>query len=111
MKLGGFQLTARFKDGGAQAGLLALETSEQERVRIDERSGVQYVSQRRKGTSLTSANTAIWKLLWTAPPGGGPVLLHVAANAADGDDTADGDYVHTAALESGPASTITSIRR
>jgi hypothetical protein len=102
MKLGGFQLTARFKDGGAQAGSLATEAGGQERVRIDERSGVQYVSQRRSGTSLAAANTAIWKLLWTAPPTGGPVVVHVAANAANGDDTADGDYVHTAAAESVP---------
>jgi hypothetical protein len=106
MKLGGFQLTARFKDGGAQAGSLAPDAGELERLRIDVRSGVQYVSQRRKGTSVTSANTAVWKLFWTAPPGVGPVVLHIAANAAnaaDGDDTAEGDYVHTVAVELAPA--------
>jgi hypothetical protein len=102
MKLGGFQLTARFKDSGAQAGSLAPDADEAERVRIDMRTGVQYVSQRRKGTSVTSANTAMWKLLWTAPPGVGPVVLHIAANAANGDDTAEGDYVHTSAVESAP---------
>jgi hypothetical protein len=103
MKLGGFQLTARFKDGGAQAGSLAPDAGELELLRIDVRGGVQYVSQRRKGTSVTSANTAMWKLFWTAPPGVGPVVLHIAANAADGDDTAEGDYVHTVAVESAPA--------
>ena len=43
MKLGGFQLTARFKDGGAQAGSLAPDAGELERLRIDVRSGVRYV--------------------------------------------------------------------
>lgn len=104
MKLGGFQLTTRFKDGGGQAGAVALDPRDQERMRIDLRRGVQYVSQRRQGMSLASANTAVWKLFWTAPPSGGPVVLHVTANAADGDDTAEGDYVHTVAVESGPVS-------
>jgi hypothetical protein len=103
MKVGGFQLTSRFKDGGGQAGTLAPDTVEGERVRIDLRSGVQYVNQRRKGTTLSSANTVAWKLVWTAPPAGGPVVFHVAANAANGDDAAEGDYVHTAAVESVPA--------
>ena len=102
MKLGGFQLTSRFKDGGAQAGSLAPDADERERVRIDVRSGVQYANQRRTGTSLASASTAGWKLIWTAPPRGAPVVFHVAGNAANGDDTAERDYVHTAAVESAP---------
>jgi hypothetical protein len=111
MKLGGFQLTSRFKDGGGQAGSLATDADERERARIDLRSGVQYANQRRKGTPLSSANTVVWKLIWTAPPAGGPIVLHVAANAADGDDTAEGDYVHTAAAESVPAASADGWRR
>ena len=102
MKLGGFQLTARFKTDGAQAGSLALEGTERERVRIDVQSDVQYANQRRAGTSLASSGTAAWTLIWTAPPDRGPVVFHVAANAADGDETAEGDHVHTAAVESAP---------
>jgi hypothetical protein len=105
MKLGGFQLTARFKADGAQAGSLAVEGTERERVRIDVQSDVQYANQRREGTSLASSGTAAWTLIWTAPltaRGAGPVVFHVAANAANGDETAEGDYVHTAAMESAP---------
>jgi hypothetical protein len=104
MKLAGLQLTARFKDGGAQAGMLAPDAGEHDRVRIDAQRDVQYVNQRRKGTSLDRSNTAIWRLIWTAPPSGGPVVLHVAANAADGDDTVEGDYIYTATVESAPTS-------
>ena len=30
-------------------------------------------------------------------------MFHVAANAADGDGTADGDHIHTTVVESAPA--------
>lgn len=102
MRLGGFQLTARRTEGGAQAGSLAAGSDDRERVRIDVQGGVQYVSQRRTGTSLASAGTATWTLMWTAPAGGASVVFHVAANAGDGDETAEGDFVYTANLESAP---------
>jgi hypothetical protein len=102
MKLAGFQLTARFKDGGAQAGSFAPVAGEEERFRIEAQAGVQYVNQRQKGASLSSDDTATWTLMWTAPPAKGTVVFHVAANAADGDETAEGDHVHTLALETVP---------
>jgi hypothetical protein len=105
MKLGGFQLTARFKDSGAQAGSLAPAPGEEERVGIDVQSGIEYVNQRRKGTALASANSAAWKLIWTAPAANSAVVFHVAANAADGDETAEGDFIHTLAVEYAPVST------
>jgi hypothetical protein len=104
MKLGGFQLTARLKDGGAQAGSLAPAPGEEQRVGTDVQSGIKYVNQRRKGTAVASAHTATWKLIWTAPPANGAVVFHVAANAADGDETAEGDSIHTLAVESTPGS-------
>ena len=39
---------------------------------------------------------------WTAPDRGGPVIFHVAANAADGNESAAGDFVYTASGESAP---------
>ena len=101
MKLAGFQLTARFKDG-AQAGALAPEPQAQDRLRIDEQRGVQYASQS-AAVSVASSATASWTLTWTAPAGPGPIVFHVAANAADGDETVEGDYVYTATAESTPA--------
>ena len=107
-KLAGFQLTARFKDGGAQAGTVSPAPGEQERIGVDQ-GGIQYVNQRRAGAALAAADPATWSLVWTAPAMSGPVVFHVAANAANGDETADGDYVHTTAVEawaggSGPQS-------
>jgi hypothetical protein len=102
MKLGGFQLTARFKEGGAQAGTLAPAPGEEERIRIDTQGTVQYANQRRTGAALTSANTVAWKLLWTAPHAARPVVFHAAANAANGDETVEGDFVHTHSVESSP---------
>ena len=49
MKLAGFQLTARFKDDGSQAGTLAKDSSSDARVGIETQSGVQYAGQRREG--------------------------------------------------------------
>lgn len=102
MKLGGFQLAARFKDTAAQAGTLVPGPGDGERVGIDSLAGIQYARQKRAGTSVGAAGAAQWTLEWTAPKSGGPVILHVAANAADGNDSADGDFVYTATAESAP---------
>jgi hypothetical protein len=99
--LGGFQLTARFADGGGQAGTLAAGPDDGARVAVEEQGGIQYASQTKAGAAAANG-AARWSLAWTAPAGGGPVRLHVAANAADGDGTAEGDFVHTATLEVPP---------
>jgi hypothetical protein len=103
MKLAGFQLTARFKDRGAQAGTLHPGPGEEARIGIDVQQDVQYANQRRKGAALAVPDTATWSLLWTAPKPVGPVVFHVAANAANADETAEGDYIHTAAVDVIPA--------
>lgn len=99
LKLAGFQLTARAKDGGAQAGTLAPAPTENNRVGVDVQRDIQYLNQRREGSAPVGADTARWSLVWTAPQTSGLVTFHVAANAADGDGTAEGDYVHTAVVE------------
>jgi len=104
MQLGGFQLTSRFENGGAQAGTLAPAGGDDERVGVADQSGILYVSQKKAGTAPTSAGTAVWNLIWTAPAGDGPVVFHVAANAGNGDGTAEGDHVHTTSVQTAPAS-------
>ena len=99
MRLAGFQLTARFKDGGTQAGTLAPAPGEEPRVGIDVSRDVQYANQRKAGASPAASDTATWSLVWIAPQTSAPIVFHVAANAADADNTAEGDYVHTAAVE------------
>jgi hypothetical protein len=104
MKRAGFQLAVRFKDTGAQAGTLAPGAGEGERVAVQSQSGVQYAHQKKDGSSPGAADAARWTIEWIAPDGREPVIVHVAANAADGNDRTDGDFVYTAAIESASAS-------
>lgn len=67
--------------------------------------GVQYAQHTRLGTEPTSGDTAAWSVRWRAPGGErgdtsitgdscGHALVHLAANAADGDDSEFGDRIH-----------------
>ena len=53
------------------------------------------VTASRPGADPVSPDTATWMLIWTAPADARPVTFHVAANAADNDESARGDYVYT----------------
>ena len=70
--------------------------------RSKSQSNVQYANQKRKGAEPTTTGTARWTVVWTAPPGRLPVTFHVAANAADNDESARGDYIYTASASSKP---------
>jgi hypothetical protein len=102
MKRGGFQLAARVKDSGAQAGTLAPARGDAERVKVETQSNVQYAGQKQAGSSVAAGEVARWTIEWTAPDRGGAVIFHVAANAADGNESAEGDFVYTASGESAP---------
>lgn len=101
MMIGGFQLAARFEKGGAQAGTLAAGPGEEKRIKI-ESGQIQYANQRLAGTALTGPGSVKWAVVWTAPPATGAVVFHVAANAANNDEAARGDYVFTAVATSQP---------
>jgi hypothetical protein len=92
MAMGGFQLSARMETGGAQAGTLAPGPGEEKRIKV-EPGKVQYANQRLDGTALTEPGLAKWTLVWTAPAASGAVVFHAAANAADKDEAARGDYI------------------
>ena len=100
LKLAGFQLTSRFKDDGAQAGTLAKDASSDARVGIEAQSGIQYAGQRREGAAVVAPDGSRWTVIWTAPSATRTIVFHVAANAANGDERADGDYVYTSTRES-----------
>lgn len=102
MKLAGFQLAARFKDDGAQAGTLAAGPDDGDRVGVESQGGIQYAGQKKAGVMPAAEGAARWTVEWTAPARGGPVAFHVSANAADGNESADGDFVYTALAESAP---------
>ena len=100
MKLAGFQLAARFKDSGAQAGTIAPGPGDAERVEVETQAGVQYAGQKRRGPR--SARPMRRRGRSCGPPrqSGGPVIFHVSANAADGNERADGDFVYTSSAQS-----------
>ncbi len=99
MAMGGFQLSARMENGGAQAGTLAPGPGEEKRIKI-EPGKVQYANQRQDGTALAEPGIAKWTVIWTAPATPGAVIFHAAANAADKDEAARGDYVYAATASS-----------
>lgn len=101
MMTGGFQFAARFENAGAQAGTLVPGPGDEKRIKI-EAGKIQYANQRLDGTGLAEPGTAKWTVVWTAPGMPGVVQFHVAANAADKDEAARGDYVYTAAATSRP---------
>ncbi|MFN2447147.1 MAG: choice-of-anchor V domain-containing protein [Vicinamibacterales bacterium] len=102
MKRAGFQLTARFTDSGVHAGILAPGPGEGERVGVESQSAVQYAGQKHAGSSVGTSDTARWMIEWTAPDRNAPLIFHASANAADGNERADGDFVYTVTRESAP---------
>jgi hypothetical protein len=102
--LAGFQLTARFEDG-TQAGVLEPASGAEDRVAIspDTDTRVLYAHQRGTAGEPAAPGSARWAVKWTAPEGDArAVLFHVAANAADGDGSASGDFVYTTAVAALP---------
>lgn len=96
----GFQLAVRFADGaeaGRQAGRLSAGEDAVDVVVVDS-AGVAYAQHTRAGTVPASAGAAAWVVLWTAPETGHPVVVHVAANAANDDASEFGDNVYAAAV-------------
>lgn len=91
----GFQLAVRFADApaaGRQAGTLSPVDSTV--TVITSAAGVEYASQTSAGSRPAGAAGAAWLIHWTAPPEGAAVVFHVAANAADDDDSPLGDRIH-----------------
>lgn len=98
----GFQLSSRYGDG-SQAGTFAYHSS-----RISEtetRRTIQYLQHSAAGSQPSSPDSAQWSLKWQAPDRpSGTIHFHIAANAANGDASAFGDFILVQSLTSrGPA--------
>ena len=101
----GFQLAARFADGprrGESAGSLA-PLDGRVAVKVGE-NGLVYAQHTREGIHAPDPSGSTWTLRWTAPHGGGPVALHVAANSANGDDSPLSDLVYASEVVVRPES-------
>ncbi len=95
MLAGGFQLAARSHDReGRQAGYLA-PADDRTTVPHATLPALQYLQHTRLGTGLAAPDTARWTFMWRAPEGLGPVVFHVAANAANEDNSELGDFIYT----------------
>ena len=92
---GGFQLAIRNAADRTQAGRIAVPAQEEERVAILEERGVQSAQHRLAKVPAAGADSLRWKLSWTAPEQAGPVTVHVAAVAGDGDESQAGDFAYT----------------
>lgn len=98
MASAGFQLAARCEDG-AQAGGLSPAGAPRVGVADDAGTGVSYAHQTADGVEPERPGSTGWAVEWTAPAAGcGAVRFDVAANAANGDASALGDYVYTRSL-------------
>jgi hypothetical protein len=91
----GFQLAIRHRQGQTQAGRIGVPEGSEQAVGILDERGVQFAHQLLPDVAPPGAGTMRWKLAWTAPESAGPVVLHAAAIAADGDDSQLGDFVYT----------------
>jgi hypothetical protein len=99
MRRAGFELAARLADGdgaGRQAGVVA-PTDDRTVVALDSATRVAYLTHTLAGTTVAAGGTGRWTFRWTAP-GAGAVAIHVAANAANDDDSPLGDFIYTRAM-------------
>lgn len=91
----GFQLAARYIDpgfAGTQAGTFR-PVDDRVQIQLDSATSVQYVAHTQPGTSLSGTGEAIWTVQWLAPATAGTITIHVAANAANDDDSEFGDVI------------------
>ena len=94
MRRAGFMLSTRTKDG-AQAGMLR---AVDERTTTTAAGDVVYIHHTRAGTHV-SGDSHEWTLEWSTDGVDGPVVVNVAANAANDDASAFGDWVYARAFD------------
>ena len=95
--MAGFQLSARFSEGGAtgvSAGEVA-PVSPRVEVKVGE-NGVTYAHQNRAGSPAQTPDGSNWLVEWTAPESDDSVVFHVAANSGNGDNSPLSDLVYRA---------------
>lgn len=91
LEAGGFQLAFRTA-AGAPAGRVSA---------LDPRTGTvsagaqRYVQQTPAGREAARDGRIAWEIEWRAPASGVPVVLHLAANAANDDLSELGDFIYT----------------
>jgi hypothetical protein len=107
---GGFQLAARYATGAAAGKPAGVLTPGDSRVRVtkNETTGVGYAHHVAAGIVPERPGSIQWQVQWQAPEEPGTVVFHVAANAADGDQSPFGDWIYTTSVETRSASADSS---
>jgi len=91
----GFQITA-IDTSNRRAGTLASLGGDTQVLSETGFGGRQYIEHTELGTLPNAANSRVWQIRWTAPDADiGPVIFYMAGNAANGDQTNQGDYIYT----------------
>ncbi len=104
MLAAGFQATLRWDGGPNRGGSAGELRTEGERTTIvaDEAGVVAYAQHTALGTEA-NGDTADWVFYWTAPTDPGSVLIHVAANSGNGDNSPLEDLIYTRVVSLQPA--------
>ncbi len=104
----GFQLTALDQTGN-RAGTLASVSSDSQVNPETGFGGRQYIEHTQIGTLATGVSSRTWAIQWIAPStDAGTVNFWFAGNAANDDDTNQGDYIYTKRVSSdSPTSAVT----
>lgn len=101
LEIGGFQLSARFEDG-TQAG--SFQWDGNELMFTPEVNGdVQYIQHSEEGTKPTDGSEVSWSINWITPESGEAVIINVAANAGNYDDSSFGDWIYAKEITLKPA--------
>lgn len=96
LEVGGFQLTTRFEDG-SQAGEFKWN-GDRLMFTPSISDEVKYLQHSAEGTSLTGDREVQWVFSWTAPSSGKPVVINIAANSGNYDDSSFGDWIYATEL-------------
>lgn len=94
LEVGGFQMTARFKDG-TQAGEFEW-TGDRLMLTPSVGDDIQYLQHSSEGTSPTGDREVSWTFIWLAPENrsSNQVIFNIAANAGNDDDSSFGDWIY-----------------
>lgn len=93
----GFQLSSRFEDG-RQAG--SFKSNSDRLTFTKAENHLQYLQHSLKGSKVNNQSSAPWKITWIAPDtSSGKIIFNIAANAANGDASAFGDYIYVRQIE------------
>ena len=97
---GGLQLAMRTRDGEPAGELVPASA----RTAVVNAAGQAYLQHTREGTRTGTDGSIRWEFDWRAPQTAEPVVLNLAANAANDDFSPLGDFVYTLEqkVEAGP---------